>query len=214
MRVSDDLQISLEREPEPETEPELPALPSTPEQDSLVVLLSTVPERAVDLAAGVDSERFQYRHGPAFPTLQELIDHLAEAGKRVDALFRHAYLDHQLELNVREAVDPPFQPSSGRPAAEALEDFARERRRTIDMLRGLPEEDWRRPLQDPREGEVTLLGIAGLVATHELGHLAQIRNLIAVLPEPQDLGPVGRGPQPLAAKPAPEPESDAREEDA
>ena len=197
MRVSDDLQISLQPEPEPESETDLAAVPSTPEQDGLVVLLSTVPERAVDLAAGVDGERLQYRHGPAFPTLQELIDHLAEAGTRVDALFRHAYLDHQRELNVREAVDPPFQASSGRPAGEALEGFARDRRRTIDMLRGLTEADWNRPLQDPREGEVTLLGIARLVATHELAHLAQLRNLIAVLPESQDLGPVGGGPQPL-----------------
>ena len=214
MRVSDDLQISFqpELEPEPESEPELPALASAPEQDGLVVLLSTVPERAVDLAAGVDRERLQYRHGPAFPTLQELIDHLADAGARVDALFRHAYLDHQLELNVREAVDPPFQPSSGRAAGEALEGFARERRRTIDMLRGLPEEDWNRPLKDPREGEITLLEIARLVATHELGHLAQLRNLIAVLPQPQDLGLVGHGPQPLQR--AAGAESDPGQEDA
>jgi hypothetical protein len=29
-----------------------------------------------------------------------------------------------------------------------------------------------------------------VVAKHEMGHIAQLRNLSALLPEPQDLGPV------------------------
>jgi len=32
--------------------------------------------------------------------------------------------------------------------------------------------------------------VCRLVAKHEMAHVAQIRNLSALLPEPQDLGPV------------------------
>ena len=37
---------------------------------------------------------------------------------------------------------------------------------------------------------MTLLEVCRLVARHEMGHIGQIRNLSALLPEPQDLGPV------------------------
>jgi hypothetical protein len=37
---------------------------------------------------------------------------------------------------------------------------------------------------------MTLLDVCQLVARHEMAHVAQIRNLSALLPEPQDLGPV------------------------
>jgi len=37
---------------------------------------------------------------------------------------------------------------------------------------------------------MSLLEVCRLVAKHEMGHVAQIRNLSALLPEPQDLGPV------------------------
>jgi hypothetical protein len=39
-------------------------------------------------------------------------------------------------------------------------------------------------------GELSLLDMVRLITRHELGHLGQVRNLIAVLPEPKDLGPV------------------------
>jgi DinB family protein len=203
--MEDDAQAA---EPLPEPlEPLEPGEVSVHEQEDLVILLGTVPERAADLTAGIDEERLRYRHGPAFQTLQELIEHLAEAGTRVDALLRHAYLDQERELAVRASIDPAPETPSGRPAAELLDAFARVRRRTVDMLRGLTDEDWERRVSDPREGELSLLEITRFVTQHELGHLAQLRNLIAVLPEPLDLGPVGQGPRPA-------PSATPREEDA
>ena len=59
------------------------------------------------------------------------------------------------------------------------------------MLRGLTEEDWARTINDPSQGPVTMLEITRQVTHHEAAHLAQLRNLVAVLPEPQDLGPIG-----------------------
>ena len=37
---------------------------------------------------------------------------------------------------------------------------------------------------------MTLLEVCRLVARHEMGHIGQIRNMSALLPEPQDLGPM------------------------
>ena len=198
--MEDDVQAE---EPLPEPlEPLEPGEVSVHEQEDLVILLGTVPERAADLSAGIDDGRLHYRHGPAFPTLQELIEHLAEAGTRVDALLRHAYLDHERELAVRASIDPAPESPSGRSSAELLDGFARVRRRTVDMLRGLTDEDWARTVVDPREVEVSLLEITRYVTQHELGHLAQLRNLIAVLPEQLDLGPVGTGPRPAPSAPS------------
>ena len=39
-------------------------------------------------------------------------------------------------------------------------------------------------------GELTLLDACRKVAAHEVGHLTQLRNLIALVPEPTDLGEV------------------------
>ena len=180
-------------DPDPVAELELPieaSLDEQPEQEDLVVVLSAVPERIADLTSGLDETKLRYRHGPAFPTLQELIEHLALSGTRVDALLRHAYLDHQEDLDLRAAIDPRLEPEGGRPASELLDDFQRGRRRTIEMLRGLTEADWGRTITDPAQGQVTMLEVTRQVTHHEAAHLAQLRNLVAVLPEPQDLGPI------------------------
>jgi hypothetical protein len=63
-------------------------------------------------------------------------------------------------------------------------------RRTVDLLHGWDRSAWNRPVNDPRGGDMSLLEVCRVVARHEMGHIAQIRNLSALLPEPQDLGPV------------------------
>ncbi|TMD71813.1 MAG: DinB family protein [Chloroflexi bacterium] len=156
----------------------------------VVLLLSSVPERTSDLVYWLDEARLRYRHGPAFPTLGGLIAHLVEAAPRVDALLRHAHLDGQTTADVRAAIDPGHDQELTQTLQEALEDFSRVRRRTIDLLHGWGKAEWDRTISDPRGGEMTLLEVCRLVAKHEMAHVAQIRNLSALLPEPQDLGPV------------------------
>jgi hypothetical protein len=114
----------------------------------------------------------------------------------VDALLRHAHLDGQTRADVRAAIDPGHDQAGVYGAGlteqlqEALEDFARVRRRTVDLLHGWGKAEWDRTITDPRGGEMTLLEVCRTVARHEMGHVAQIRNLSALLPEPRDLGPV------------------------
>ncbi|TME11727.1 MAG: DinB family protein, partial [Chloroflexi bacterium] len=102
----------------------------------------------------------------------------------------HAHLDGQTTADVRAAIDPSHDQELTRPLQEALEDFSRVRRRTVDLLHGWGKAEWDRTVSDPRGGQMTLLDVCQLVAKHEMGHVAQIRNLSALLPEPEDLGPI------------------------
>lgn len=154
-----------------------------------VLLMSSVPERIADLVFGLDETRLRYRHGPAFPTLGGLISHLLESGTKVDGLLRHAHLDGMVNADVRTTIDPGHEQELDRPLREAIEDFARVRRRTVDLLHGWGKNEWERMITDRRGGDVTLLDICRLVTRHEMGHIAQIRNLTVLLPEPEDLGP-------------------------
>src|ERR1700704_385907 len=95
-----------------------------------VLLMSSVPERIGDLVYGLDEARLRYRHGPAFPTLGGLIGHLMEWGSKVDGPLRPAHLDGLSSADVRATIDPSHDQELDRPLQEALEDFARIRRRT------------------------------------------------------------------------------------
>jgi hypothetical protein len=161
-----------------------------------VLLMSSVPERISDLVFGLDETRLRYRHGPAFPTLGGLIFHLLDSGSKVDALLRHAHLDGLATADVRATIDPNPDPVADPPEGalqETIEDFARVRRRTVDLLHGWGRTEWERLIADPHGGSFTLLDICRMVTKHEMAHVAQIRNLTVLLPEPQDLGPRPQG---------------------
>ncbi len=157
----------------------------------VVLLLGSVPERTSDLVYWLVEARLHYRHGPAFPTLGGLIAHLVESAARVDALLRHVHLDGQATADVRGAIDPGHDQEMTLPLREALDDLSRVRRRTVDLLHGWGKSEWDRIVSDPHGADMSLLEVCRLVARHEMGHIAQIRNLSALLPEPQDLGPPG-----------------------
>jgi hypothetical protein len=160
-----------------------------------VLLMSSVPERISDLVYGLDETLLRYRHGPAFPTLGGLIFHLLDSGTRVDALLRGVHLDGLAVADVRATIDPPPPAGDAAPESrerglqEAIEDFARIRRRTVDLLHGWGRSEWDRVISDPRGGSLTLLDVCRMVTKHEMAHVAQIRNLTVLLPQPQDLGP-------------------------
>lgn len=154
-----------------------------------VLLMSSVPEHISDLAYGLDEARLRYRHGPAFPTLGTLIAHLLDSGTKVDGLLRRTHLEGKATADVRATIDPVHDQELDRPLQEALEDFARVRRRTVDLLHGWGKGEWERTITDPRGGDISLLDVCRLVAKHEMSHIGQLRNLTALLPEPEDLGP-------------------------
>lgn len=155
------------------------------------MLLAQIPERVADLVSGLDEPRLRYRHAPAVPTLGELVAHVALTGTLVDALFRHTCIDGAREIDLQGALDPP-EVAAGSEVAELIERFSRDRRRTADLLRGLDEAGWTGTVRDLRRGELTMLQVCEEVGRHEAAHLTQLRNLLAMVPEPRDLGPIGR----------------------
>lgn len=190
--ADDPLQEAAAETPEEPGEPTVDdERPREERPEDYVVLLAQVPERVADIVYGVDRERLGYRHAPALPTLAEVVDHLAHSGTLTDALFRRVLIDGSPEIDLLSTVDPAprEQPEA---LGDALDRFARDRRRTAELLRGLGRERWSEPLTDARLGELTLLEVCDRVGRHEAGHLAQLRNLIAQLPETRDLGPVAR----------------------
>lgn len=186
-------------EEQPEDEQAAAEEPSGPPpevgHDDLLMLLQSVPERVGDLVAGIDEGRLRYRHGPAFPTTGEVTAHMAAAGLQ---------LDHFANAICLETGSPPAlatmleAETPGAPAAigELLADWQRVRRRSIDLLRGLSEERWEAPLEDPARGRMSIEEALRLVLRHELGHVAQLRNLTSLVPEAMPLveGPNGSRP--------------------
>ena len=67
-------------------------------------------------------------------------------------------------------------------------DWHQEERRVRNLrqriFRATQAGDWKRVVVDPQQGELTLLDVCSQITQHEIGHLVQIRNLIALLPEP------------------------------
>jgi len=160
----------------------------------VVLLLGAVPERINDLIYGLDETKLRYRHGPAFPTLGGLLAHLIRSGTDVDGLLRRAHLEGAKEADVRAIVDPSHDEDLDRPLGEALEDFTRIRRRTVDLLHGWGRNEWDRVLKDRDGAELTLLDVCRIVARHEMSHIGQIRNFAALLPVHEDLGPATGNP--------------------
>src|SRR5260370_10163453 len=138
-----------------------------------VLLMSSVPERIADLVYGLDEGRLGYRHGPAFPTLGGLIGHLVDSGTKVDGLLRHAHLDGIASADVRGTIDPTHDHDLDRPLQEALEDFARIRRRTVDLLHGWGKNEWDRTLSDPRRGAFTPLASHPKCTPTDVAHIAR-----------------------------------------
>src|ERR1700694_3114480 len=115
----------------------------------VVLLMSSVPERIGDIVYALAEQRLRYRHGPAFPTLGGLIGHLLDSGSKVDALLRHAHLDGVATADIRATNEPGHDEELTRPLQEGLEDFARIRRRTVDLLHGWGKAEWERKVKDP-----------------------------------------------------------------
>ncbi|MDQ6692217.1 MAG: hypothetical protein M3Z13_05560, partial [Candidatus Dormibacteraeota bacterium] len=61
-------------------------------RDDVLTMLAGCPERVRDHVASLDQSRLGYRHGPAFPTLGELVLHVSATGAAVDSALRHSCL--------------------------------------------------------------------------------------------------------------------------
>jgi hypothetical protein len=153
-----------------------------PDRNDLCAVLATVPERASDIATELDAPGLAYRHGPSFPTVGEIVSHLCESGSAIDAVLRPVAIEGAREVRLRAALETEREAELLPPLETQLEDFARVRRRTVDVLHAMPTEFWDRDVFDPATGRLTVREAVGSVVRHELGHLSQLQSLVALLP--------------------------------
>ena len=152
------------------------------DRNDLCAVLATVPERASDIATELDTPSLAYRHGPGFPSVGEVVSHLCESGSAIDAVLRPVAIEGVREVRLREALEQERDPDL-RPALQTqLDDFARVRRRTVDVLHAMPTEFWDREVFDPAVGRLTVRAAVASVVRHELGHLSQLQSLVTLLP--------------------------------
>jgi hypothetical protein len=181
---------TVNEEPEAAADEEASEPPSEIGPDDLQMLLLSTPERVSDIVSGLDEGRLRYRHGPAFPTAGEVATHVATAGIHLDAFLTAVCLETGAPPELGTVLHPPT-PTEAPPLSELLPDWQRVRRRGVDLLRGLSAERWDTPIEDPEHGQVTLIEACRLVLRHEFGHLAQLRNLTALVPEAMPVPPPG-----------------------
>lgn len=155
---------------------------AAPDRNDLCAVLATVPERASDIATELDSSGLSYRHGPGFPTVGEIVSHLCESGSAVDAVLRPVAVEGAREIRLRGALEAEKDAELLPALSTQLDDFARVRRRTVDVLHAMPTEFWDRQVFDPASGHLTVREAVSSVVRHELGHLSQLQTLVALLP--------------------------------
>lgn len=155
-------------------------------------MVASIPERLASYLIGLHQDQLAYRHGPAFPTIAELVMHFTESGEAFDRLLTEALAEDPKQLSVpvtdsgsilnaavaigSRAVDPDA-------IVEGLNRYAASRRELAELIRQADEATWQRPVHDAFLGEVTPQQLVGRLAQHEMGHISQLRNLIACLPE-------------------------------
>ena len=176
------------QEPQDSEEPEGPTAELEVSREDLIALLGSLPERLADVVSVFDEERLRYRHGPAFPTVGELIGHLSASGAALEAFLTAFCLQAEDVPALSSVLEAPSAALEV-PLEGALEDARRRRRRSADLLRGLPPDGWERRIDDPARGDPTLVEVVHMLIRHELGHLVQLRNLASFFPQPLDLGP-------------------------
>jgi uncharacterized damage-inducible protein DinB len=159
-------------------------------REDLMMLLYSVPERVADVITGLHPGQLRYRHGPAFPTAGEVAAHVAAAGLQLDHFITSVSLETSAPPALATMLEAPT-PAEPPSLPEAVADWQRVRRRGVDLLRGLAGDRWERSFDDPLRGEVTVEEALRLVLRHELGHVAQLRNLTSLVPETAAAEPAG-----------------------
>ncbi|MDQ3514913.1 MAG: DinB family protein [Chloroflexota bacterium] len=67
----------------------------------------------------------------------------------------------------------------GQDTASTLDQFRQVREELVEMLRDLPAEAWHRTAEHEVHGPITLLWLAGQIASHDAEHREQVRDALA-----------------------------------
>jgi hypothetical protein len=136
----------------------------------LVALLDTQIDETVALLAGLPGERAAHRYAPGKWSVREVAGHLADA-ERIMATraLRFARGDTTPLPGFEENAYVAAGDFEARPLSDLVDDLRTIRRATVALFRGLPDGAWARA-GTANQARVTVLGLACIIAGHELHH--------------------------------------------
>jgi hypothetical protein len=149
------------------------------DRDPLAVAAAT-PARIASLIRGLTPRQLAKRPAPGKWSIQEIIQHLADAETVMGCRARWiAFEDHPTLVPFDQERWAAGRAREREPLPETLERFRLLRRSQIRLFRRASPKDFRRTGFHPERGIVSLRVQLETLAGHDLNHLAQIERLAA-----------------------------------
>ncbi len=153
--------------------------------DSRAWLLKALRETAGTLESYVwnlDEQTLRRRPGPDEWCMLELLGHLRDCERRYLERIEAMAFEQQPRIPAFDAESiQPDVPYALLDPDETLEEFASLRRRTLQLLRSLSEDDWERTGLHPYLGSITITQVVREMSEHDLSHLWQARRMVEAL---------------------------------
>lgn len=145
---------------------------------SLLQALQGFPAQIREMARNESPEMPVWQPAPDAWSMTMVLAHLTNCEPHFRARFARI-------IAAQNPTVPGFGPDEApprplRPVHEALGAFEAERRETLRMIYGFTPTDWDRPAVHLVYGRTTLRGMIELVTRHDLGHMGQIHDLVAL----------------------------------
>jgi hypothetical protein len=147
-----------------------------PAGDLLAILENQARETAGLLLGPAALERADFRYAPGKWSAKEVLGHVMDA-ERVFSYraLRFARADATPLASFDENVYAPAGEFGDRTLPDLVEEFLAVRTATVALLRGLPPSAWQRR-GTASDAEVSVLGLAFIIAGHELHHRAILQS--------------------------------------
>jgi len=148
------------------------------EHKELVDGLAAVPDRVVELIAGLDEETLRRRLAEGEWSIKEVCGHLVEDARTWQE--RISLMTTQTDPYLKRFDPVTGVREGGYQEArneKTLDEFRRVRRETVEMLSKLTPEGWGRTGRHWSEGPVTIAEACSIALDHAESHLEQLREL-------------------------------------
>lgn len=147
--------------------------------------LRETPGRLQDLVGAMPAARWDIRPAPETWAPLEVVAHLADVELVHGVRLRQVLT---LERPTLVAIDPRVLAVRADyrswPLTLALDRFVCRRAETLELLDGCPAEELERVGVHPRRGTMTVADLVAFMLTHDIDHLAQIRERLGLLVPP------------------------------
>jgi hypothetical protein len=142
--------------------------------------LERTPSDLARLVRGHTDTVLSRRPGPDAWSAKEVVCHLRDAEEHLSGWIRMILaMDDPVLVTTGTADRWAEERQYGRHHVGAAWDaFGRRRDETLDLLRGLPDEAWRRAGRHERRGRMTVDDIVALMAWHDDNHLDQVKRAL------------------------------------